>query len=300
MQIINRGKAIALAIVIGSLSAALAIALNISWILQWRGIAALVIGIVLFALIIAGIVLNTIFIVREIRRNAQHDSFVNAVTHELRTPIASIRLHLETLQSRAVSEAQRQEFYRLMHEDTDRLMTNVDQVLRAAESFERRRRQSWTTVDMLALIEECAAVTRRRHHLEPEALRTSGEDFGARGAAVLGDHEELRIAIGNVLDNAAKYSTDPVRISVTIAATREHLLVRVADQGVGIPPVDLKRIFARFYRTGRHRTRIKGTGLGLFIVRNTVRRHGGSVVAESAGEGRGTTITVRLPRAPAT
>lgn len=296
MQIISRGKAIAFFIVLGSLSVAIAIALNITWILHWRGVVPLVIGIILFALIIAGMILNTIFLVREIRRNEQHDSFVNAVTHELRTPIASIRLYLETLQSREVSEEKRRDFYRIMHQDTDRLMSSVDQVLRAAETSQKRRRQHWTTVEMVPLVEECVAATVDRHRLAAEALTSNYHGLQPQDSVVLGDAEELRIAVGNLLDNAVKYSSGEIRITVDVAAQDRNLVIRVSDQGVGIPPADLKRIFTRFYRTGRSRARVKGTGLGLFIVRTIIRKHRGSVTAESRGEGKGTTITLRLPR----
>ncbi|HEY4369494.1 MAG TPA: HAMP domain-containing sensor histidine kinase [Steroidobacteraceae bacterium] len=296
MQITSRSKAIAFFIVLGSLLVAVAIALNITWILHWRGAVQLMIGIVLFALIIAGLILNTIFLVREIRRNEQHDSFLNAVTHELRTPIASIRLYLETLQSREVGEEKRQDFYRIMHQDTDRLMSSVDLVLRAAETVQKRRKQHWTAVAMVALVEECVASARERHRLNPDALGCDNHGLLPREATVMGDADELRVAVTNLLDNAVKYSPEGVHIAVDIAGEGPTLLVTVSDQGIGIPPADLKRIFKRFYRAGWARTRIKGTGLGLFIVRSIVRKHRGNVVAASKGEGKGAIITLRLPR----
>src|SRR5215207_7715552 len=146
MRITTRRRAIASFIVLGCALVASALALNITWIIHWRSVAPLAIGVVLFALIIAGLIVNTIFVVREIRRNEQYDSFINAVTHELRTPITSIRLYLETLQSREVSDAQQREFYRHMHSDTDRLMGTVDQVLRAAETAQKRRERNWAPV----------------------------------------------------------------------------------------------------------------------------------------------------------
>jgi two-component system sensor histidine kinase SenX3 len=295
MQIISRGKAIAFFIVLGSLSVAIAIALNITWILHWRGVVPLVIGIILFALIIAGMILNTIFLVREIRRNEQQDSFLNAVTHELRTPIASIRLYLETLQSREVNDEKRRDFYRIMHQDTDRLMSSVDQVLRAAEASQKRSRQHWTDVEIVPLVEECVVAVRNRHRLNPEALVSNYNDLRPQDSVVLGDPEELRVAVSNLLENAVKYSADQIRIAVNVAVEAHESVIRVSDEGVGIPPADLKRIFKRFYRSSRSRARAKGTGLGLFIVRTIARKHRGSVVAESAGEGQGTTITLRLP-----
>jgi len=296
MKITTRRGAVAFFIALGCALVAIAIALNVTWIIHWRNIVPVAVGIVLFALIIAGLIVNTIFMVREIRRNEQYDSFLNAVTHELRTPVASIRLYLETLQARNVPDAQRREFYRHMLSDTDRLMGTVDQVLRAAEMTQKSREHNWAPVDMGKLLRECAELARARHQLPAEALTEEYHGSPRTATTVLGDAEELRIAVGNVLDNAVKYSRVPVRIHVQMMMVDHEVLVRISDEGVGIPPGDLKRIFKRFFRTGRSRTKVKGTGLGLFIVRNIVRKHGGGVVAESEGEGKGATFTLRLPR----
>ena len=132
MPISSRRRAIAFFVVLGVCLVLLAVGLNVGWIiLNWREGVLLFLGVIFFALLIAGMIVNTSFLVREIRRNEQHDSFINAVTHELKTPIASIRLYLQTLQHRDVDEAQRREFYRLMLDDTDRLMGTVNQVLKA-------------------------------------------------------------------------------------------------------------------------------------------------------------------------
>jgi len=296
MQIISRSKAIAFFIVLGSLLVAVTVGLNITWIIHWRGVVPLVIGIVLFALIIVGLILNTIFLVREIRRNEQHDSFVNAVTHELRTPIASIRLYLETLQSRTVDEAQRRDFYRIMHKDTDRLMTTVDEVLRAAETSQKARVRNWAKVDMAALLHECVEASRVRHHLDAEQLSEVACGASPGNVVVMGDIEELRTAISNVLDNAVKYANGTLRIVAEVVVAGSDVLVRISDAGVGIPIGELKRIFKRFYRAGRARSTVKGTGLGLFIVSSILKKHRGKVIAESEGEGKGAQITLRLPR----
>src|SRR6185369_12235232 len=143
--------------------------------------------------------------IREIRRNEQHDSFINAVTHELKTPIASIRLYLQTLQRRDVDEAQRGEFYRLMG--------TVDQVLKAGEAGHKRQDRR-VPVDFSGLVRECVEVARASHHLPPESLRYEQSVNHGAAAGVLGDSEELRAAVSNVLDNAVKYSGDQVDISV--------------------------------------------------------------------------------------
>lgn len=295
MKITTRRRAVAFFIALGCGLVAIAVALNITWIIHWRNVVPVAVGIVLFALIIAGLIVNTIFVVREIRRNEQYDSFLNAVTHELRTPVASIRLYLETLQAREVTDAQRSEFYRHMLADTDRLMGTVDQVLRAAETTQKRGERNWTPVDIPALVHECVELARARHQLTAEALTEDYHGSGGVATTVLGDPDELRVAFGNVLDNAVKYSPGGVRIHAEVLARDHDVLVRIRDEGVGIPPADLKRIFNRFFRTGRARTKVKGTGLGLFIVRNILKKHRGGVVAESEGEGKGATVTLRLP-----
>src|ERR1700733_4905051 len=134
MRITGRRKKIAFFVILGICLVALALTLNISWIiLNWRKGVLLFFGVIFFAAIILGLILNTGFLVREIRRNEQHDSFINPVTHELNTPIPSTRLYLETLQGRDVEEPQRQQFYKLMLEDADRLLGTVEQVLKAGE-----------------------------------------------------------------------------------------------------------------------------------------------------------------------
>src|SRR5712671_6432472 len=161
MRITRRTKAMAFFIVLGVCLVGLAIALNVSWIIfHWRQVVPLVLGIILFGLLIAGLVVYTIFLVREIRRNEQQDSFLNAVTHELKTPITSIRLYLQTLERRPLSENQRRDFYRLMLDDTDRLLGTVEQVLRAGEIRQRRSRRNWQDVDFSTIIQESLELAR--------------------------------------------------------------------------------------------------------------------------------------------
>ena len=276
-----------------------AVTLNISWlVLNWREGLILVFGSIFFLVIIALGVVNTIFLVREIRRNEQHDSFINAVTHELKTPIASIRLYLQTLQSRELDEEKRREFYRIMLEDSDRLLNTIEQVLRAGATGSILRRSARTRLDLAEIARECVELARTRFHLGPDAL-----EYVERtpNATVLGDGDELKAAVWNLIDNAVKYSSTPVKVRVELEELpQQRVAIRVTDHGVGISPAELKRIFKRFYRIPASvAVRTKGTGLGLFIVRSVARKHGGRAYAESAGEGRGSTFTLLLPVAPA-
>ena len=299
MRISSRRGTIVFFIILGIGLVALAVALNVGWIiLNWREGVLLFFGIVFFALLIAGMVVNTIFLVREVRRSEQHDSFINAVTHELKTPIASIRLHLETLQRRDLAEPRKQEFYRLMLKDADRLTETVEQVLRAGRAGDKKAGREKADVDFGQLVRDCVEAVRSRYHLQSDALRFEELASNGNGVHVRGSQDDLRTAVSNVLDNAVKYSGDHVDVQVRLEASEEkRVMLRVQDQGVGIPPEDLKRIFRRFYRiTHRSLAQVKGTGLGLFIVKSIAKKHGGRAFALSEGEGQGTTVVIELPK----
>jgi signal transduction histidine kinase len=300
-MISGRRRSVVFFVALGICLVALAVTLNIGWILlNWRTGVLAILGVVFFLVIIGGLVLNTTFLVREIRRNEQHDSFINAVTHELKTPVASIRLHLQTLQRRGLDEGQRQEFYRVMLEDSERLLHTIDQVLRAGSTASRFRRALRVPVNLAELAREAVDLARTRFHLPEEALAFEGARGSAFQARVLGDPDELRAAIWNLIDNAIKYSGSRVRVRVTVEQPEpQRIALRVRDEGVGISPAELKRIFRRFYRIPvAVAARVKGSGLGLFIVRSVARRHGGRAYAESEGPGRGSTFTLLLPALP--
>lgn len=298
MRFTRRAKKIFFFVTMGACLVGLAVALNVTWIvLKWREVVPLVLGIIFFALIIAGIVVYTVFLVREIHKNEQQDSFLNAVTHELKTPIASIRLYLETLQSRDLTGQQHKDFYRIMLEDTDRLMGTVEQILKAGEERHASSKKNWQQVDFSEIVLETVALTRIRHHLPTEALQFV--DGSHDKIYLRGSPQELRTAVFNLVENAVKYSGEKKEIEVDLLSPDiDTILLQVRDKGVGIPSPELKHIFKRFYRVASSANgRVKGTGLGLFIVRSIARRHGGDAFAESEGTGRGSTFTLRLPRA---
>ena len=294
----GRRKSIAFFIILGVCLVAGVVALNVGWIiLNWRQAGLLLAGLIVFPLIITGVVLNTIFLVREICRNEQHEAFINAVTHELKTPVASMKLYLQTLQNRSVDEAKRQEFYGVMLQDSDRLQGTIEQVLRAGQLGARLRRASPMPVDFGAVVEECLALARTRHHLPPDAVTANVRQVDGASFQVLGDEEDLKAMVSNLVDNAIKYSGPEVHVAVELEqADAATATLRVRDRGVGISQSERKRIFRRFYRVpGALSTRVKGTGLGLFIVRSVVARHGGKVFVESDGPGQGSTFIVQLP-----
>jgi two-component system sensor histidine kinase SenX3 len=295
MVVAGRRRTIAFSIALGVGLIFVILLLYIGWVLlNWKNPILLFLGIVLVATIISGVVLNTTFLVREVRRNEQHDAFINAVTHELKTPVASIRLYLETLQTRPVDEVKRQDFYRIMLADSERLLASIEQVLRTGRiGSATHHRLNLSRIDFNGVVEECVSRALTLHHIPAESL----EYRPGPQTTILGDSDEVRAAVSNLIDNAVKYSGNPVKVTVeTAPLDSKYVQVRVQDRGAGIPKIELKQIFKRFYRVpGPLATRVKGTGLGLYIVRSVAKRHGGRAWAESEGPGRGSTFVLQLP-----
>jgi len=215
MRITSRRGTIVFFLFLGITLVALAVALNVGWIiLNWREGVLLFFGVIFFALIIAGMIVNTSFLVRELRRSEQHDSFINAVTHELKTPVASIRLHLETLQRRDLPEPQKQEFYRVMLSDTDRLTETVEQVLRAGRAGDKKAGREKSAVDFRQLVRDCMDAARTRHHLPQEALRYEEASSNGTGLRVLGSDEDCACwaAMKTFAPQCSTFSTMPSNI----------------------------------------------------------------------------------------
>lgn len=256
---------------------------------HWLLLAA---GSLFFGLLIAGLALLCAWLVREIRLNQRQRAFLDAVTHEMKTPLASLRLFVETLDRHDLDAARRGSFLARMRDDVERLERTVDQILAAARAEVRVRRHALQALDLPELLDRCIGEVRERYDLAPGAVRLDAE----LPARVRGDPDELRLAFGNLLDNAVKYSTGVVDVAVTVRSDREgRVHVEIVDHGVGIPRSELRRIFQPFYRAGRDvQRRVAGLGLGLFIVRHLIRRQGGGIRARSEGPGRGSRFEVRL------
>jgi len=255
----------------------------------------LVLGSVFFLMVMIGLVWMCVWLVREMRLNQRQRAFLDAVTHEMKTPLASFRLYLDTLHRHDPEPAQRAEFLKRMREDLDRLDATVGQVLAAARAEEVKRVVIDAEVDLVAVIRQCIAEVLERHELPAEAVSLEVE----RESRVRGEASELALVFANLLENAVKYSEDPVEVRVEVSEAREgRVHIAIADRGIGIPRGELRKIFQRFYRAGRDVQRqVAGLGLGLFVVRSLVRRHGGRVVASSEGAGRGSRFVVTLKTA---
>lgn len=285
----------------------LVLALAVGWqILVWRGddtgptaglsgfdLVLFVLGTLFFLMVFAGLVWLCVKLVLEMRMNQSQRAFLDAVTHELNTPLASFRLGLETLGRHELAPERRSEFLGRMGKDLDRLEYTVTQVLAAARAEDARiARASAGAVDLPALLADNVRELRERHDLAAEAVELER----ARALRVRGDEAELGVVFRNLLENAVKYSEAPIRIRVGIAEVSDgRVRVEISDDGIGIPKQELGRIFNRFYRTGRDVQRqVAGLGLGLFVVRALLRKHGGRIVALSEGAGRGSRFVVTL------
>lgn len=299
-------RSIGAPLAIGIVSMILVLVLSVGWqILVWRGGSEItdgfssldatlfVLGTLFFVFVLGGVVWLCVKLVLEVRMNQSQQAFLDAVTHELNTPLASFRLGLETLGRHELAPVQRREFLRRMGEDLDRLEETVSQVLAAARSEDgARSKASRESVEIQALIQESIEALCERHDLPSGAVTFEK----SRPLRVRGDRAELALVFRNLLENAIKYSEVPVEIRVRLAEAGDgRIRVEIADSGIGIPRQELNRIFQRFYRAGRSMQRqASGLGLGLFVVRALLRKHGARIVAQSEGAGRGSRFVVTL------
>jgi signal transduction histidine kinase len=301
-------RSISLLIVISTITVLLTVTLLVGWtlvIVQNMGarravsgsVWLLVGGIGFFVVILSVVVLFSVFLVREILEVRRQQTFIDSVTHELRSPLASIKLCLDTLARAELSQGQRDHLRHMMLSDVERLTIFVNDILEASRISHGLRTQQWAAVNVPDLVERCVEGMRRRYELDEAAIRIEVP----AGLTIHTDPTALETVLKNLLDNAVKYSTPPPRVTVQVAADdAKHIRIEVRDEGIGIERPQLKRIFKRFYRVPSDDVYSRsGTGLGLYVVAALVRNLGGHIAAHSEGHMRGTRISVKLPVAVA-
>jgi len=296
-------RSISTPIVLGSVAVALTIFLLVGWIIVVlrymelaRGFAAntwlLVAGLVSFAVVLLVVVLFAVFLVREILEVRRQITFIDSVTHELKTPLASLKLCLETMARPEISDDQRGALQRMMRGDVDRLTTFIDDVLETSRLAHGRRAYALGEVHLPDLLHDAVDELARHYQLDPAsvAITVEGDE------RVVTDAAALATVVKNLVDNGIKYSNRPVRVVVNARVEPQRLVLEVRDTGIGIAPKHIKRVFERFYRAPTEAVYARaGSGLGLFVVWSLVRGLGGQLEAFSEGSDRGTLMRVELP-----
>lgn len=288
-------------ITLGVVMIVLLIALTVGWILLavaairvdtgafW---AILTLGTTFLALVLVGVVLYLWLSIKEINLNRRQANFIDSVTHELKSPIASLKLYLQTMRRHPLGEEERVEFTDFMLEDVERLDALITHLLEAARLDQQPVEDESVDIDLSQLLRSCAEAACKRYRLPAETIQMNLEM-----AVVRAVHVDLEIIFRNLVDNALKYSGDDPQVEIEcLIDDDETVITRISDNGPGIPLSFRNKIFWRFYRIGSELERSKsGTGLGLYIVQTLVRRLRGKVIVSGRGSLPGTVFEVRLP-----
>lgn len=261
----------------------------------------LAVGSVMFGLVLTGVILYLVWSIQQIDLNRRQSNFLDAVTHELKSPIASLKLYLQTLNRRSLPEEQRAQFYVSMMEDVERLDRTISQLLEVAKLQQHQSLQDapdWVRVDEIVL--SLSSKLCDEHSFDPEQLHI---DVPACELKTL--RSDIEILVRNLLDNAMKYAGTPPMVSIvgTLSQDGTELRLVFQDNGAGIPRHLRRAIFKRFYRIGNELERRKpGTGLGLFLVRSFLKRLGGSIHLDETSKQVGSRFVVQIPnvRTPST
>lgn len=301
----SASRSISVPIILSSITVLMTVALLIGWIIVIRENLTLTRtfainrwllagGIASFVLVMAVLVLFSVSLVGEILESRRQQMFIDSVTHELKSPLASLKLCLETMARPGVSGSQQDQLRGMMQSDVERLTVFVDDILQASRISHRLRSQTWTAVDIPQLVAQAAESIRTRYHLGAGVFELTLPER----LEIFTDPTALEIVMKNVFDNAVKYSGDTPRVQVEMRQLESgHIGISVRDHGIGIQRNQLKRIFKRFHRAPDPRVNERsGTGLGLYVVDRLVRNLGGRIRAESEGTGKGTTLRIRLPK----
>lgn len=272
------------------------VTLMICWIVllaRQTGWGALIIGVIVFTIILVGLSFYLFLIIKEVRLNQRQANFVDSVTHELKSPIASLKLYLETLEIRSVTEDQRTRFYHVMGEELDRLDHLISQLLEVGRLDAIGEQAEPEDIPLEAMLHKCGAAACAHHKRDEPATMT----YDLQPAVIHARPLVVETVFRNLLDNAIKYAGDPPSVEVQVRVTdRGRVLTRISDNGQGVPPELRKRIFNLFFRAGSELTRRqKGTGLGLYIVNTLVRQMKGRVSVQDRPHQTGSVFEVDLP-----
>lgn len=240
---------------------------------------------------LAGVIAYLTLSVKAINLNRRQSNFIDSVTHELKSPIASLKLYLQTLSRRSVSQSQRDDFHRTMMADVERLDQLINHLLDAARIERGADAAEPEEVRLDELLRHCCRAVCVRYDVPQETI-----DLCAPPLVIQSRPTELDILFRNLIDNAVKYGGAPPHVRVTAAAAGQRVIIKVCDNGQGIPPNLRRKVFGRFVRLGSELERSKpGTGLGLYLVRSVTRSLGGTVHIETHQQQSGTTFCVTLP-----
>jgi signal transduction histidine kinase len=256
-------------------------------------VTLLSVGATCLGIVLAGVVTYLTLTIKAINLSRRQSNFIDSVTHELKSPIASLKLYLQTLGRRHVSPAEQESFCQYMLEDVERLDSLINHLLDAARLEKDRTPAEAEDVELAAVLRSTTEIVCQRYQTPCENVQLDLTPCIVHAAAV-----DLELIFRNLIDNAIKYANDDdPRVEVTL---RPHgdgwVLARISDNGRGIPPQFRRKLFARFTRLGLELERDKpGTGLGLYIVRTLVSRLGGKVRIRDRDRGSGTTFEVQLP-----
>ena len=258
-------------------------------------IALLVGGIILLMAVAMGLALIFGRLNEQLKLNKMYDSFISSVTHELKSPLASIQLYLETLGSRDVPVERRDEFIHLMLQDSQRLNDLISSILEISGLEEKKEVYRPSYYNAEELIRILVSETAEQYNLDDESIHVEG----SADCVCRVDRRSMKVVLNNLVDNAVKYSADPISITVSMRCVPKRLVIEVNDTGIGISEKDYKEIFKKFRRVANPKSpTVKGTGLGLYWVREIVRHHHGKISVYSDGLSRGTSFRIQLPTYP--
>ena len=228
----------------------------------------------------------------QIKLNALYDNFIANVTHELKSPLSSIQLYLETLNSRDVPEEKKKEFYGLMMRDAERLKNLVNSILEIASMDKKKSYRDFEVYKADETIKKIILESAEQFQLNADAIKFSGD----AGCDILLDRTSIKTVFDNLVDNSIKYSINPLQITIKFKRSAKKAEIEFSDNGIGIPNDQIKKIFQKFHRIyDKDIPNVKGTGLGLYVVREIVKNHKGKIAAISEGKGKGSIFKIELP-----